>query len=269
MRRAAVIGYPVTHSLSPRLHGFWLKKYRIEGEYTAIEVTPDTLPEVLRGLGAKGFCGINVTVPHKETVIKFLDSIDEAARAIGAVNTITVRGGKLKGTNTDVYGFIENLRQNGFPRAKNKAVVLGAGGAARAVVKALTDEKFAKIMLVNRTTAKAEAIAKNSTGVEVMDWKDRAKTLSDTDLLVNTTTLGMQGKEPLALDLSTLPRQVVVNDLVYTPLITPLLAEAKARGNKTVDGLGMLIHQAVPAFEAWFGIRPVVDDDVRKQVLGD
>lgn len=269
MRKTAVIGYPVSHSLSPRLHGLWLRKYRIEGEYTAIEVTPNNLPEFLRDLSAQGFCGINVTVPHKEAVVKFLDEIDNTAQAIGAVNTITVCDGKLEGTNTDAYGFIENLRQNGFPAAKNKAVVLGAGGAARAVVKALTDEKFVKIILVNRTAAKAEAIAKNNPGVEVAGWENREKTLSGADLLINTTTLGMQGKEPLTLDLSILPRQAVVNDLVYTPLITPLLTDAKACGNKTVDGLGMLIYQAVPAFEKWFGVRPTMDAETRKQVLSD
>jgi len=267
MRKAGVIGYPVAHSLSPRQHGFWLKKYDISGEYTAAEVTTQDLPKFFESLSTSGFCGINITVPHKEAAMKFVDVVDDTAKAIGAINTVSVRQGKLEGTNTDAYGFIENLRQNGFPAAKNKAVVLGAGGAARAVVKALIDEGFLKVILVNRTAAKAETLAKNHADVEVVAWNKRAETLVDANLLVNTTTLGMQGKEPLEIDLTTLPKNAVVNDLVYTPLVTPLLAAAKTRGNRAVDGLGMLIHQAVPAFEKWFGVCPAVDDEVRKQVL--
>jgi shikimate dehydrogenase len=268
MRKAAVIGHPIAHSLSPRLFAFWLKKYGIEGSYDAIDVAPENLKAFLRKLPASGLSGVNITVPHKAAVIPFLDSVDDAARVIGAVNMITVKDRKIHGTNSDIFGFSENLLACGLPLAKNKAVVLGAGGAAKAVVKALVDEGFKNIIITNRSYDKAKAIAKalRST-VAVEDWEDRAEALADCDVLVNATTLGMHNREPLELDLALLPKTAVVNDIVYAPLVTPLLAAAKARGNKTVDGLGMLIYQAVPAFEAWFGRRPEVSEDVRKAVL--
>lgn len=266
MPKAAVIGHPVAHSLSPRLHGFWLKKYGIAGSYDAIDIAPQGLRKFMRDMPAAGFAGVNVTVPHKASVIPFLDSMDDTARVIGAVNMITVKGQKLHGSNTDAFGFMENVRPH--LSGKNKAVVLGAGGAAKAIVKALADAGFQSIFIANRSYEKAEAIAKTSrASVVVADWEDRAEILEACDLLVNATTLGMHKREPLEIDLSALPKTAVVNDIVYTPLETELLAAAKARGNKAVDGLGMLLYQAVPAFEAWFGQRPEVTEDLRKALL--
>lgn len=268
MRKAGVIGWPVAHSLSPKLFRYWFKQHGIAGEYVALEVEPENLAETVKALVQKGFCGINVTVPHKETIKPLLHTLDDKARAVGAVNTVIISGEKLKGTNTDAHGFIENLRQNGYPQQKNKAVILGAGGAAKAVVKALLDDGFKHILVANRTRAKTEAMSEHFGGLlDVVPWEHRAEALADADLLVNATKLGLKGGDPLQIDLAQLPQTAVVTDLVYAPLVTPLLAEAKARGNVTVDGLGMLIHQAVPAFEAWFGVRPAVDEHIKKHLL--
>lgn len=268
VRKAGVIGWPVAHSLSPALHRYWLKRYRIAGEYEALPVAPEALKEFIKHMPQEGYRGANVTVPHKETVMPFLDEVDESARAIGAVNTIVMDRGGLKGFNTDAYGFAENLRQYGFPAARNKAVVLGAGGAAKAVCHALAKERFAQIVIAARTAAKAKAIAKAlPIKTSVIGWENRSAALEGADLLVNATSLGLQGGESLEMDLSRLPETAIVSDVVYTPLDTPLLKAARARGNRTIDGLGMLLHQAAPAFEAWFGVRPEVDEETRKQVL--
>ncbi len=267
-RKAGVIGWPVSHSLSPKLHGYWLEKYRIDGSYEALPVEPERLGDALKELSDQGFAGCNLTLPHKELAVALVDEIDDNARAIGAVNTIIFAGGKIKGSNTDAYGFIENLKSGASLKRKNKAVVLGAGGASRAVCKALADEGYAHILLLNRTPSKARKLASQiSDSIFCEEWEKRDAVLENADLLVNATSLGMQGKEPLLINIDALPREAVVTDIVYTPLITPLLAEAKTRGNTIVDGLGMLLHQAVPGFEAWFGVRPVVDDNLRRQVL--
>ena len=267
MKKAAVIGFPVKHSLSPRLHGFWLDKYKIAGEYTAIEIPPEGLSDFISTMAEKGFCGVNVTVPHKEKVMELLDGVDDFASTIRAVNTIVIKDdGKLFGKNTDVGGFIRNI----IPHitGKKKAVVLGAGGAAKSIVHALRMLNFEQIIITNRTKGRADRLIDNCylTGTRVADWESRHTILQDADLLVNTTSLGMTGKEPLDIDLSLLPTTALVTDIVYNPLITPLLAQAQARGNPIVDGLGMLLHQAVPAFEAWFGVRPIVDDELRKYI---
>jgi len=266
-RLAGVIGWPVGHSRSPRLHGYWLEQYGIDGAYVPLAVPPERIEDAIRALPALGFRGANVTVPHKEAALRIVDRVDPVARRIGAVNTIVVgEDGRLEGRNTDAYGFITNLRQ-GAPEwrpAAGPALVLGAGGAARAVVAALVDAGVPEIRLYNRTVAKAEALARDVGGpIRVVTEPEPAGAA----LLVNTTTLGMAGQPPLDLDLATLAPEAVVTDIVYTPLITPLLAAARARGNVVVDGLGMLLHQAVPGFEAWFGVRPEVTGELREFVL--
>lgn len=267
---AGVIGWPVEHSLSPRLHHYWLERMGIDGSYVPLAVRPEDLADTIKALSKMGFAGVNLTIPHKEAVIPLLDEIDETARIIGAVNTIIVtKEGKLKGTNTDAYGFMENIRQKAVISNKGKAVVLGAGGAAKAVVKALADEGFAQIVVVNRTLKKAQKIASLFTAaVSAAPWEERSSQLAGADLLVNTTSLGLNGKESLEIDLTALPAKAIVNDIVYVPLETELLQWAKARGNVTVDGLGMLIYQAVPAFEAWFGRKPQVTDELRRHLQG-
>jgi shikimate dehydrogenase len=267
MRKAGVIGWPISHSLSPKLFRFWLTRYTLEGEYAPLAVEPKDLAAFARALPEQGYTGANVTIPYKEAILPLLDSIDEIAKIIGAVNTIVIENGKLIGRNTDAYGFMQNLKAQDSLTRKNKAVILGAGGAAKAICKALQDEKFSHIIIANRTIAKAEKLAKQF-GASVVEWENRAQALSDADLLVNTTSLGMQNKEPLDIYLEQLPKTAIVTDIVYSPLITPLLAAARARGNKIVDGLGMLLWQAVPGFEAWFGKRPDVDEETRRHVLG-
>ena len=265
--KAGVIGWPVSHSLSPRLHNFWLKKYNINGEYKAYPVEPDGLPEFIKNMRAdENFRGVNLTIPHKEMVMDLLDIVDDTARQIGAVNTIINENGKLRGINTDAYGFSENIKP--FIADNKKAVVLGAGGAAKAVCFALNEAGFKDVIITNRTISRAESLSSVIRNLSsVVDWEKRSEILHDTDLLVNTTSLGMTGKEKLEIDLSLLPKTALVTDIVYSPLITPLLAQARDRGNPTIDGLGMLLHQAVPAFEAWFGIRPEVDIELRNHVL--
>jgi shikimate dehydrogenase len=263
---AAIIGWPVAHSLSPKLHNYWLKHYGINGEYTALTIRPEDLAATIKSFAAKGFVGGNVTVPHKETAVPLLDAIDEEASAIGAVNTLVIQGGKIFGRNTDAYGFIENIRPH-LQGRKNKAVVLGAGGASRAVIHALGKIGFAEIVITNRTQEKAEALAARF-GTAAEAWEKRSALLEGADLLVNTTSLGLEGHEPLEIDLAQLPKSALVTDIVYRPLMTPLLGQAGAHGNIIVDGLGMLIHQAVPGFKAWFGVAPPVTEEIRQFLLG-
>lgn len=275
--RAGVMGWPVSHSLSPRLHGHWLARYHVNGSYEAIAVEPDRLAVELAGLAGRGFRGVNLTVPHKEAALALVDRIDETARRIGAVNTVVVEdNSRLAGSNTDAYGFIENLRDHDAEAVESAwsgrpAAVLGAGGAARAVCTALLDCGVGEIRLVNRTPQRAAALAEQLPGLDrcatIFAWKDRTKALADTGLVVNTTVLGMSGQEALDMDLANLPVDATVNDIVYVPLETDLLARARRRGNRAVDGLGMLLHQARPGFRAWFGIDPAVDDELRRAVL--
>ncbi|MTJ84285.1 MAG: shikimate dehydrogenase [Telmatospirillum sp.] len=267
-RLAGVIGWPVGHSRSPALHGYWLQHYGIDGAYVPLPVPPDRFADVLRVLPAMGFRGANVTVPHKETALALADEVDPAARRIGAVNTLVLRpDGSILGRNTDAFGFIANLRQCSpdWRPDTGPAVVVGAGGAARAVVVALLDAGVAEVRLVNRTLARAEAVAADLGGpVSVMAWEDRAAALSGAGVLVNSSTLGMTGQPPLILPLDALPVTATVCDIVYAPLETPLLAAAARRGNPGVDGLGMLLHPARPGFEAWFGLLPDVTPELRR-----
>jgi len=274
---AGVMGWPVGHSRSPQLHGYWLERHGIDGTYIPLPVPPEHFAQALRLLPQLGFAGANITVPHKVTAMNVVDEVDDAARRIGAVNTVVVRpDGSLLGRNTDAFGFIENLRDRApdWQAAAGPAVVLGAGGAARAVCMALLEVGCPRVTIVNRTRERAEALALSlgrtgggdSIGVSL--WSNRGQALKDAAVLVNTTSLGMDGQPALELDLAELPPEALVNDVVYTPLETPLLAAARARGNPGVDGLGMLLHQARPAFAAWFGPEPEVDDDLRNFVLG-
>jgi len=271
-RIAGIFGWPIAHSRSPRLHGFWLDRYGVDGAYIPLAVRPEAFATAFRALPALGFRGVNITLPHKEAALANCDTVDAPARRIGAVNTVVVDdAGRLCGSNTDAFGFIENLRQaSSWQAAAGPAVVLGAGGAARAVVVALLDAGAPEVRIANRTRARADAfVAEFGATVTAVDWDDRVEALPDAALLVNTTTLGMQGHDALDLDLSRLPKTAVVNDIVYTPLQTPLLKDAAARGNATVDGLGMLLYQAQPGFEKWFGVRPEVDAALRRFVLDD
>jgi shikimate dehydrogenase len=266
---AGVIGAPVGHSRSPRLHGTWLRDYGIAGHYVPLHVEAGDLERVLRVMPRMGFVGANVTIPHKEAALALADEVTDMAARIGAVNTLTFKDGRILADNTDGYGFMANLRQ-GAPdwRADaGPALVLGAGGAARAVIVALQDAGVPEIRLTNRTRARAEELAAEF-GCAVQDWEKRAEGLGDLGLLVNTTALGMEGQAPLEMPLDGLPAGALVTDIVYTPLDTPLLCDARARGLQAVDGLGMLLHQAVPGFERWFGRRPEVTDSLRAAVLG-
>ncbi|GAB6052454.1 shikimate dehydrogenase [Magnetospira thiophila] len=268
---AGVMGWPVGHSLSPRLHGYWLRQRGIDGAYVPLAVRPEDCAQVLRDLPRMGFRGCNVTVPHKETALATVDDLDEQARRIGAVNTVVVGDdGRLLGRNTDAYGFMANL-QAAMPKwsaAHGPAVVLGAGGAARAVCVGLLDAGCPEIRLSNRTRARAESLVTALDGpIQVVDWPDRHVALDGAALLVNTTTLGMTGQPPLEISLDALPNTALVTDIVYSPLHTDLLKQAARRGNPWVDGLGMLLHQAVPGFEAWFGQRPQVTEDLRRFML--
>jgi shikimate dehydrogenase len=272
-RLAGVMGWPVAHSRSPRLHGYWLSHHGIDGAYLPLPVRPEQFAQALRALPMLGFAGANVTVPHKEAALAGVDQAAPEARRIGAVNTIVIAAdGTLEGRNTDAFGFIENLRAtvSGWRAGGGPAVILGAGGSARAVAYALAAGGAPEIRLVARTAERAERLAADIGGpFRIYPWNERAAALADAVLLVNTTTLGMAGQPPLDLDLASLPPAAVVNDIVYTPLETPLLAAARRRGNSAVDGLGMLLHQARPGFAAWFGVEPAVTPELRRFVAQD
>ncbi|MDH3242166.1 MAG: shikimate dehydrogenase [Alphaproteobacteria bacterium] len=267
---AGVMGWPVAHSLSPRLHNFWLDQYGLDGAYVPLAVDPEHFPQALRVLAHLGFAGVNITVPHKETALKVVDQADAVAKRIGAVNTVVVRGdGSLLGTNTDGVGFLAHLAaaRPEFDPTAAPAVVIGGGGAARALVAALTEAGVPEVRLCNRTLARAEEIAIGlGAAVRVINWVNRTHALDGAGLLVNATTQGMVGQKALDLDISELPTDAVVYDIVYAPERTPLLAAAAARGNPVVGGLGMLLHQAVPGFKAFFGAQPEVSDSLAAHV---
>lgn len=273
-RLAGIMGWPVAHSRSPALHNFWLEEHGVDGAYVPLPVLPEQLSQALQALPALGFRGCNLTIPHKQLAVGIVDCIEPLARRIGAVNTIVVTpDGSLEGRNTDVYGFLESLREGApnWSAASGPAVVLGGGGAARAVVAGLVEAGVGEIRLVNRTEARAERLATelphDGTRILIRSWEERGTALGGAGLLVNTTSLGMTDEPPLDLDLSELPLTAVVMDIVYVPLETPLLAAARRRGHRTVDGLGMLLHQGRPGFEAWFGTPVRVTRELRAAVL--
>ncbi|MEO9514992.1 MAG: shikimate dehydrogenase [Paracoccaceae bacterium] len=268
---AGVIGFPIGHSRSPKVHNHWLHTYGLPGHYIPLEVSSENLANVLRTLPQAGFVGVNITIPHKEIVLELADIVTDRATLIGAANTLIFRkDGKIHADNTDGYGFLENLK-SGAPDwlpGRGPAAVFGAGGASRAVVASLLESGVPEILLTNRTRVRAEAVADEfGNRVTVVDWVQAGNILDEAALVVNTTSLGMVGKSELRVPLDGLRSDSVVTDLVYTPLRTPLLAEAEARGCTTVDGLGMLLHQATPGFERWFGKRPQVDDATRVAAL--
>jgi len=268
--RAGVIGWPVAHSLSPEIHRYWLRRYGIGGAYDPIAVAPADIESFLADLRGHGYCGANVTVPYKVHALNAAKRVTETARRIGAVNTLFFDKDELIGTNTDAEGFYRNLQAVApdWSASVSPAVVLGAGGAARAVVVALVDAGAPTIRLTNRTYEKAAALQKLAPGaIQIVDWEERANALSGAGLLVNTTSLGMVGQPPLTIDLKRLPPEALVYDIVYRPLETNLLAAARARGNKVVEGLGMLLFQARPGFRIWFGREPEVTDELRRIVL--
>ena len=271
--RAFVVGHPIRHSRSPLIHGHWLAKHGLAGTYERLDVAPGDFEAFFRGLPASGFAGGNVTIPHKEAAFRLADTLTERAEKIGAVNTLIVEGERVRGDNTDAPGFIAHLDHSlgeGWPeRTGGSALVLGAGGAARAIVVGLV-ERGMRVRVANRSPDRARALAELDPGhVEALAWEAVPEALSETGLLVNTTSLGMAGHPPLALDLAPLPARAAVADIVYVPLETPLLAAARARGLAAVDGLGMLLHQAVPGFFAWFGLRPEVTPELREKIVAD
>ncbi|MDW4498077.1 shikimate dehydrogenase [Sulfitobacter sp. D35] len=269
---AGVIGAPIAHSKSPILHGHWLRRHGIRGFYIPMDVAPGDLRDVLREMPKMGFVGANVTLPHKEAVLDIADLVTDRATLIGAANTLIFRqDGKIHADNTDGYGFLENLK-TGAPDWKPQdgpAAVLGAGGGARAVIASLLEAGTPKILLSNRTRVRAEKLQSDfGNRVSVVDWVQAGNMLEEARLVVNTSSLGMVGKPEMRVPLDGLRPGTVVTDLVYTPLRTRLLETAEAKRCVTVDGLGMLLHQAVPGFERWFGTRPQVDDETRRVVLG-
>ena len=270
MIRACIMGHPIAHSRSPMLHGHWLKSLGIRGTYEPADVPEADFPGFLRGLRARGFAGGNITVPHKEAAFRTVDRRDEAAAAIGAVNTVWYEDDQLIGGNTDAYGFLAHLDATllGWDRAARRSVVLGAGGAARAIVYALLSRGL-EVDVVNRTLSRAQELATHFVRASAHGWNELSGLLAGADLLVNATSLGMSGKAPLDIDLAPLRRDAIVYEIVYVPLETALLREARGRGHPTVEGLGMLLHQAVPGFARWFGVTPAVTPELRALIEAD
>ena len=273
-RLAGIMGWPVAHSRSPALHNFWIEEHGIDGAYVPLPVRPEQLAEALRALPLLGFRGCNLTIPHKQMALSIVDRVEPLAHRIGAMNTVIVMpDGTLEGRNTDVFGFRENLRERApdWTPSAGPAVVLGAGGAARAVVAALIEARIEEIRIANRTPARAEQLADDlaapTTRTTVRAWDERDAALRDAGILINTTSLGMAGEPALKLELSQLPPTAVVVDIVYVPLETALLVNARQRGHRVIDGLGMLLHQGRPGFEAWFGSPVQVTRELRAAVL--
>lgn len=268
--KACVIGHPIQHSKSPLIHNYWLNQNNIDGQYDAIDITPENLKDGIRQLLEKGYDGFNVTIPHKQNIIKLCDEIDDTARMIGAINTVIIQEGKLYGRNTDAFGFIQNIKTHrpDFDFKNKSALILGAGGAARAIIYGLLQEGIGRIIVVNRTIEKAEELRDlEPAQIEIKPWEERSNILKNIDILVNSTSLGMTQKPALEIDLNGLPEETLVCDIVYAPLMTDLLNAARACGNDIVTGIGMLLHQARPAFEAWTGTLPDVTPELEKLVL--
>ncbi|MEW5963562.1 MAG: shikimate dehydrogenase [Pseudomonadota bacterium] len=272
MKRACVIGWPIEHSRSPLIHGYWLERYGIAGSYEKIAVTPDAAPDFIRRLEANGLVGCNVTVPLKEIAFAAVVERDASARAVGAVNTIWLENGRTLGANTDTYGFMTHLEQSApkWRDADRPVVLIGAGGAARAVAFGFLEAGVGEVRVVNRTRARADELARQfGPRVKVFDWSRFDAATRGAGVIVNTTTIGMKGEGVLPVDWCTPAAGCIVADIVYVPLLTPLLVGARAAGFGTVDGLGMLLHQAVPGFEKWFGIRPEVTGELRARLVAD
>ena len=267
---AGLMGWPVMHSRSPKLHNYWLGAHGLAGAYVPLAIKPEGLRAALRALPALGFSGCNLTIPHKEAALAIVDTVDPLARRIGAVNTVVVApDGSLEGRNTDAFGFVESIRetQPAWRADRGPIVVLGAGGGARAVLVGLIDEGARDIRLLNRTLARAETLARALGGpIKALPWDQRQAALDGAAMLVNTTNQGMVGEPPLELPLDKLPQSALVCDIVYIPRETPLLAAARKRGNATVNGAGMLVHQARAAFRAWFGVMPEATPELRAMV---
>lgn len=272
-RRCFIIGHPIAHSRSPLIHGQWLAEHGLAGSYEPVAVLPGEVPAFVARIRAGEFAGGNVTVPHKEAVLPLLDHVSETARRMGAVNTVwRAQDGTLHGDNTDAFGFLAHLDAlvPGWEGKVATALVLGAGGASRAVIHGLTERGVATILLANRNLARAQALAAEFGEHAVpTPWEERAAAVATADLIVNTTSLGMKGQPPLDLDLAGMRPGTIVDDIVYLPLETPLLAQARLQGGIPVDGLGMLLHQAVPGFERWFGVRPAVTKALHDRLEAD
>lgn len=277
MTKAFIVGHPVKHSRSPLIHGHWLKRYGLEGSYERIDVAPVNFADFLRSFGRDGFAGGNVTIPHKEAAFAGVSRRTLRAERLRAVNTLWFENGVLWGDNTDVIGFMAHLDGSlgtGWERDVDTALIIGAGGAARAVVAGLQDRPLKRILVANRTPSKARELVDDLKGsgaaiLEAVAWEELGPALSHSRLIVNTTSLGMAGQPPLLLDLDGAPADAVVADIVYVPLKTPLLVAAEARNLKTIDGLGMLLHQAAPGFERWFGVAPEVTPELRALIVAD
>ena len=271
-KKACVIGWPISHSRSPMIHGYWLNKYNISGSYTKLAVEPEKLPDFISSLRAGNYIGCNITIPHKEAAFQLSDIKHEAAMAVGAANTLWVENGQVHATNTDTYGFMTHLNTSAseWNNEKKPVVVLGAGGAAKAIIYGLLEEGVSEVRIINRTKKRAEKIKENLSGnINIYDLQETEKALSGAQLLINTTSLGMIGSDKLEIDLSPMSKDSVVSDIVYAPLKTDLLLQAERKNFKTVDGLGMLLHQAVPGFETWFGTKPEVTQELRDIVISD
>ena len=268
---AGVMGWPVAHSRSPVIHNHWIKQYGLAGAYGLFTVQPNQLETAIRGLKALGLAGCNITIPHKVDAMQYMDWVEPLALRMGAINTIVVQAdGALHGFNNDGYGYLQSLReaQPSWQADAGPAVVLGAGGAARAIVVSLIDAGATEIRILNRTRSKAEDLAQEfGQVVTAFDWSERSDALNNAALLVNTTNQGMHGESALDIDLTQLPTSALVSDAIYIPLETPLLATARLRGNTTVNGLGMLLHQARPAFNAWFGVMPEVTPELKNAIM--
>jgi shikimate dehydrogenase len=268
--KAFVSGWPISHSRSPLIHRFWLKQFGLSGSYEPLAIAPEDADSFYTQLRTSGFVGGNVTVPHKEVAYRAATRRDEIAEYLGSVNTLWIEGGEICATNTDAHGFIANLDATspGWDNAARTAVVLGAGGAARAIIWSLI-QRGLRVAIVNRGLERAQDLVGRFAGTTAHGWDELPRLLATADVLVNTTPLGMSSKSTLEIDLSPLSTEALVTDIVYVPLMTPLLLAAQARGNPVVDGLGMLLHQAVPGFERWFGVRPVVTSDLREIIVAD
>ena len=274
LRRAFVTGFPVKHSRSPKIHGHWLKDFGIAGSYEAVEVARENFAGFIASLkdGTSGFAGGNVTIPHKEQAFALSDVPDELASELGASNTLYMKDGRLHATNTDGYGFLNNLddRAPGWTDCKHRAVVLGAGGASRAIIQALRDRGFGEVHVLNRTVARAQELADRfGPRIHAAPMTALTERLVDADLFVNTTSLGMDDSDAIDIDFTTMRPGALVTDIVYVPLITPILSQAQEQGMRIADGLGMLLHQAVPGFEKWFGRRPMVTEELRAMIISD